>query len=246
MTENKFSKYLLYALGEIVLVVIGILVALYINNQSDMRKERIRELSYLQNIKTDLRLNIAEMDKYLDIRSSNIESAKRILEHFDGKPVDDYSAFNQLGVGIYNWQKFYMTNNTFQELVNSGNLAIISNTQIKNRLLDIESLYIKMKSEEDHYRFDTEKLIYEPLYGMMDLDPMVQNFTFRVSKGQAGKNTVLDKQYFDEYFKSTRLKNGFVMTILELDTMNGQMRELKAQSEQLIADIDAEMAEDAR
>ena len=44
MTENKVSKYLLYAFGEIVLVVIGILVALYINNMNDLRKERVREL----------------------------------------------------------------------------------------------------------------------------------------------------------------------------------------------------------
>lgn len=93
------------------------------------------------------------MDKYLETRTGNIASAKRILEHFDGKPISDYSAFNQDGVDIYSWKKFYMVNNTFQELVNSGNLAMISNARIKNQLLDIESLYTKMKSEEDHYRY---------------------------------------------------------------------------------------------
>lgn len=187
MTENKFSKYLLYALGEIILVVIGILVALYINNLNDMRKERVRELGYLENIKTDLKLNISEMDKFLAVRNNNIQSATKILEHFDGKPIEDFTAFNQLGVGIYNWQKFYTSNNTFQELVNSGNLAIISNHQIKNQLLDIEALYIKMKSEEDHYRFDTEKLIYEPLYEMMDLHPLVQNFCSKKAKARLAK-----------------------------------------------------------
>ena len=115
MTENRFSKYLLYSLGEIVLVVIGILVALYINNMNDLRKERVRELGYLENIKTDLKLNISEMDKFLAVRNNNIQSAAKILEHFDGKPINDYTAFNQLGVGIYNWQKFYMSDNTFQE-----------------------------------------------------------------------------------------------------------------------------------
>ncbi|MBP7371141.1 MAG: hypothetical protein KA902_06835 [Arenimonas sp.] len=241
MTENKVSKYLLYALGEIVLVVIGILVALYINNMNDLRKERVRELGYLDNIKTDLKLNIKEMDKFLAVRNNNIQSAAKILEHFDGKPIEDYTAFNQLGVGIYNWQKFYTSNNTFQELVNSGNLAIISNVKIKNQLLDIEALYKKMKSEEDHYRFDTEKLIYEPLYEMMDLNPLVQNFAFKISKGQSGKDVVLTGQYYDAYLKSIKLKNGFVMTILELETMNGQMQQLKAQSEALIVSIDDEM-----
>lgn len=244
MTENKFSKYLLYALGEIVLVVIGILVALYINNMNDQRKDRVRELSYLENIKADLKLNIVEMDKFLAVRNKNIQSAAKILEHFDGKPINDYTAFNQLGVGIYNWQKFYMSNNTFQELVNSGNLAAISNVGIKNQLLDIDGLYIKMKSEEDHYRFDTEKLIYEPLYEMMDLNPLVQNYTFQASNGQSGKDVVLTPEYFNAYFKSTKLKNGFVMTILELETMNEQMQALKAQSEALIVSIDEEMKAD--
>ena len=244
MTENRFSKYLLYSLGEIVLVVIGILVALYINNMNDLRKERVRELGYLENIKTDLKLNISEMDKFLAVRNNNIQSAAKILEHFDGKPIEDYTAFNQLGVGIYNWQKFYMTNNTFQELVNSGNLAIISNHKIKSKLLDIEATYKKMKSEEDHYRFDTEKLIYEPLYEMMDLNPLVQNYVFQESKGQAGKDVVLTSQYFEAYLKNTKLKNGFVMTILELETMNGQMQALKAQSEALIVSIDEEIKAD--
>lgn len=244
MTENKVSKYLLYAFGEIVLVVIGILVALYINNMNDLRKERVRELGYLENIKTDLKLNIAEMDKFLAVRNNNIQSAAKILEHFDGKPIEDYTAFNQLGVGIYNWQKFYMSDNTFQELVNSGNLATITNVKIKNQLLNIDALYKKMKSEEDHYRFDTEKLIYEPLYEMMDLNPLVQNFAFKESKGQSGKDVVLTSQYYDAYLKSIKLKNGFVMTILELETMNGQMQALKALSEALIVSIDEEMKVD--
>lgn len=241
LTENRFGKYLLYAIGEISLVIIGILVALYINNISDMRKERVRELGYLENIKADLRLNIAEMDKYLATRTADIDSANRILEHFEGKPITDYSAFNEDGVNIYSWHRFYMTNNTFQELVNSGSLAMISNARIKNQLLDIESLYKKMKGEEDHFRYDTEQLIYGPIYEIMDLNALVNNYAYRVSKGQSGKDVPLSKQDFDAYLKNRKLKNGFVMTVLEFDTMNAQMRDLKALSEALIVSIDDEI-----
>src|SRR5210317_248892 len=136
--ENKLGKYSLYAIGEILLVVIGILIALQINNQNDLRKDRIKEIHYLENIKTDLNINLVEMDRYLDVRTESIEAAKRIIEHFDGKPITDYSAFNADGVVIYNWQKFWQTNNTFQELVNSGNLALLSSDVIKTSLFDIE------------------------------------------------------------------------------------------------------------
>jgi len=242
LAESKVTKYLLYAAGEILLVVVGILIALQINNQNDLRKQRATELHYLENIKTDLDINLAEMDRYLDTRMECIAAANRILEHFDGKPITDYSAFNADGVMIYSWQKFWQNNNTFQELVNSGNLALLSNEAIKKKLLDIESLYKKMKSEEDHFRFDTETLIYQPLYELMDLNPLVNNFEYRVSDGKSGKDMPLSAEYFSEYLKNTKLKNGFVMTVLEFNTMNGQMREMKRMTEELVSLINVETA----
>ncbi len=239
--ESSFGKYLLYAIGEIVLVVIGILIALQINDANDTRKERLKEVHYLENIKTDLQFNIQEMDRYLAIRTGCIEAAQRIITHFEGEPITDYDAFNADGVSIYSWQKFYQSNNTFQELVNSGNLALITNESIKTRLLDLESLYKKMKSEEDHFRFDTEKLIYEPLYALMDLDQLVNNFEYRASGGESGKEVVLNAAFFEDYLKSQKLKNGFSMTILEFGTINEQMRMMKQMSEELITSIDAEI-----
>ena len=192
LAEGKTGRYLKYAIGEILLVVIGILIALQINNWNDARKIRVKELHYLQNIKSDLIVNIAEMQNYLADRNEKIAAAERILEHFEGKPISDISAFNADGVNIYSWQKFYQSNNTFQELVNSGNLAIISNDEIKNVLLNIESQYKKMKSEEEHFRFDTETMIYTPLYALMDLNPLVKNFEYTASQGQSGDAKPLD------------------------------------------------------
>lgn len=242
LAEHKVTRYLLYAAGEIFLVVAGILIALQINNQNDLRKDRVREIHYLANIKTDLGINLTEMDRYLEIRTECIAAASRILEHFEGKPITDYSAFNADGVLIYSWQKFWQNNNTFQELVNSGNLALISNDAIKKKLLDIESLYKKMKSEEDHFRFDTETLIYEPLYELMDLNPLVNDFEFRVSNGKSGKDMALSAEHFSGYLKNTKLKNGFAMTVLEFTTMNGQMREMKRMTEELVTLINGEIS----
>ena len=241
MLENRLGKYLLYAVGEILLVVIGILIALAINNQNDLRKDRAREIHYLENIRTDFEINLVEMDKYLDIRNKGIKAANRIIEHFEGKPITDYSAFNADGISIYEWQKFHLNNNTFQELVNSGNLALISNETIKKSLLDIEALYKIMKSEEDHYRFDTEKTLYEPLYELMDLRPMISAFEYRVSNGESGQKTDLDGEYFSEFLKNIKVKNGFVLTVLEFSKMNAQMSEIKRMTEDLILLIDVEI-----
>ena len=54
LSENKFSKYLIYAIGEIALVVIGILIALQINNQNEARKAKVLEIELIRLLITDL------------------------------------------------------------------------------------------------------------------------------------------------------------------------------------------------
>jgi sensor domain CHASE-containing protein len=54
LTENKFSKYLLYAIGEIILVVVGILIAVQLNNQNEFRKQKLIEIDILDGIRNDI------------------------------------------------------------------------------------------------------------------------------------------------------------------------------------------------
>ena len=241
LTEKRFSSYLLYAVGEIVLVVIGILIALQINNSNEDRKLRNKELHYLQNLKTDLNLNITELDKYITVRNSRIESANRVLEHFEGKPLTDLNDFAFHTTNIYIWQKFSQHDNTFQEITNSGNLALISNDTIKNGLLNLQALYKKLKNEEEHFRYDAEILLYEPSYGVLDLNPVVKNFTYQVTKGQAGENIALPKANYEAMLKDLKQKNGFVMAVYEFSVMNRQFNEMKTMCNSIIALIDKEL-----
>ena len=241
LSENKISKYLFYAVGEIVLVVIGILIALQINNSNEARKLRNQELHYLENLKTDLNLNIAELDEYMAIRNSRIESANKVLEHFEGKPLTDLNDFAFHTTNIYIWQKFSQHDNTVQERVNSGNLALISNDSIKNGLLNLQALYKKLKNEEAHFRYDAEVLLYEPSYGVLDLNPIVKNFTYQVSKGQAGENVKLPKANYEAMLKDIKQKNGFVMAVYEFTVMNMQFNEMKEMCNSIITMIDGEL-----
>jgi len=239
--DNKPVKYMRYAVGEVFLVVIGILIALQINNQNELNKERDREVHYLKNIKTDLYLNIAEIDRYIDTRTNAIESANIILEHFEGKPLTDLPAFSEHTINIYTWRKFFQNNNTFQELTNSGNLALISNDSIKTTLLNMELLYKIMKDEEAHFRYDAEVLLYEPSYGMIDLHYAVQNLTYRLSNGQAGENVELPREQYEMMLKDIKQKNGFVMAAYEFGAMNVQLEKMKAMCQDLVVLIDEEL-----
>ena len=65
LTENKFNKYLIYAIGEIILVVIGILIALQINNSNENRKERILENNLINKISINIEDDTNEYGKIL-------------------------------------------------------------------------------------------------------------------------------------------------------------------------------------
>lgn len=98
-----------------------------------------------------------------------------------------------------------------------------------------------MNSEEDHFRVDTETLIYKPLYELMDLTPLVNNFEYTVSNGHSVVDVKLSQEFFDEYLKNLMLKNGFAMNNLEFGVMNQQMRMMKSMSQDLIVLIEKEI-----
>jgi len=88
LTENKFSKYLIYAIGEIVLVVIGILIALTINNWNEQRKTNQQGLLLLSQLKLDGNSNlneVVELNNRLYINKQGIDSliVRLNKKHYD-------------------------------------------------------------------------------------------------------------------------------------------------------------------
>lgn len=241
LTENKISKYILYALGEIILVVIGILIALQINNLNEAKKTRTKEVAYLRNIKSDLESTNLEIDQYVINREERANAASNVVEHYNGKPVKDWNAFNKHTIDVYTWQRFYQTDNTFQELMNSGNFAIISNEAIKNQLLSIEKLYKKLKYSEDHFRYDAEITLYEPSYEMTDIHALSNNYFYQKSNGKEGFLGDLNEEHFREMLNDQKQKNGFVFAAMYFKGMNRTLLTIKESNEKVISLIDDEL-----
>ena len=89
LTENKFSKYLIYAIGEILLVVIGILIALSINNWNSNRIEKKSDYQLINALITDLKLKNEEILSDLDYGKSMIQNTENIIEYWSNtKRID--------------------------------------------------------------------------------------------------------------------------------------------------------------
>ncbi len=137
LTNNKVSKYLMYAIGEIVLVVIGILIALQINNWNENQKIRKQETIYIQNLKNDLNTQIKTLNFYIDFQDLIIQNSNIIIAHFNKNKgfynMDSiYPRLNDLSIRT----TFINNNSTLTEMINSGEINILSNQTLKKDLLD--------------------------------------------------------------------------------------------------------------
>ena len=136
MAENRFSKYLLYAIGEIVLVVIGILIALGINNWNQKRIEIEKETIAFNNLISDLEEQSASLKVNIETEKEMFKSGLYISEHFSrnkGFVNNDtlLSKLNLLGMR----KTFSPIKTTFDELKSTGNITLIRNENLKRSII---------------------------------------------------------------------------------------------------------------
>jgi len=165
LSENKFSKYLIYAIGEIVLVVIGILIALQVNNWNEIRKFNKEGVKFMQELKSefsDNRIILNERIRFLDDANNCVRTVLGFMnkESAEIQQINIDSIINKsLVYGNYN-----PANSTILELISSGKLNLIKNDSLKKNLF--KWLQILEDSDEDFKNQDlqTATLLIPYLY----------------------------------------------------------------------------------
>jgi hypothetical protein len=137
LTENKFSKYLIYAIGEIFLVVIGILIALQINNGNEYRKERAEEIKMLENFKTTIKGDFDQVSNFSKTFDGTDRAIYYILKH-----MEEDLAYNDSLKTHFRQTTALWSPKIDQEVfatLSSSDLNIISNDSIKNEIISYYS-----------------------------------------------------------------------------------------------------------
>jgi hypothetical protein len=125
LTENKVNKYFLYAIGEIILVIIGILIALYINNRNEVRIIENKYISNLQQVQNELEVNIENTTKGINYYLNKMANIGTVMH--DTLTIESYiidmnnpnskpSEGNGLNYIIFNTTQVNILNNSFIKL----------------------------------------------------------------------------------------------------------------------------------
>ena len=144
--SGTIRKYIIYAFGEIALVVLGILIALQINNWNEARINKLQEQRILLHIHEEFQLNRSKLDEVRGIMNRNQSACNKIIslvgsskQELEENNLDSLIHFSTMYVG-YN-----PTQNVLSDLLNSGRLQLITDEEIRNLLFEWSQVLLEMQ-----------------------------------------------------------------------------------------------------
>ncbi len=227
LIEGSLKKYLIYALGEIALVVIGILIALQLNDWSQFREERKLEIEILGEIKDNLLqdLNIEHIQnlKYLN---HTYKSSQIILDHLNNDlPYQDSLAKH------FAWlpssANFDPVTSGF-ELLNSTGVNIITNDSLRMNISVLYGVHYTWLSE---FLKDRQYLNNTPLFN----DMMKKFNTFKIYDSATPRD--YEKLKIDDDFKVLVQQNGHIIG----ETIENYEKVIIKKAHQLVGEISEEI-----
>lgn len=155
LTENKFSKYLLYAIGEIILVVIGIMIALQFNNLNEEKKKQRNIDQLIIDIEQDLLANYNAANRVLHFYRAQDSIFKRIANNTLTK--EDYDNNNNLSYLTMSWEHLIPIDKNINQLVESEKIVqsqlkpiIKAAKALQHRQIVLEEIWTNLEENIDY------------------------------------------------------------------------------------------------
>ncbi|MBT30234.1 MAG: hypothetical protein CMO01_11290 [Thalassobius sp.] len=239
LTEGKMSKYLKYALGEIILVVIGILIALQIKTWNENYSNNKEGQRYLLALKGEFENNKEILKSVMVLNQMNTNAALAILENTGpDEPEIDKIVFDSLLLHTIGSEiEFRPNNEIIEQVLSSGKLSLIKSAELRKTLLSWNSTLKKVRFQEAELSDNRFKLI-DFLMQQINYRKVVNNiygsaFGYSQSKFQTKNTLVLQSLEFENmlttfvnvsYFADKR----FVATYSKIDEILSQIeKEIK-------------------
>ena len=247
--DNQFLRYSRYAIGEILLVMVGILLALQVNNWNNLRSERALEVKYLRGIKADLQVDLINLKTFIDDKELKYISAAAILEMDAPQTASELDALDSIIWNVFGWVRYDQSTNTLDELIGSGNLSLIKNDSIKRMIQNIKQSNISVQGSVEHMRREYDYYLYDRSAALREMAPFV-DLGESVKQNKRIENLNLDEAKLIIFREQSHVllndlifRNGLKLAIGNNLGMSRDCLKLYADVEKLIDFINEELGE---
>lgn len=157
LAENRVSKYFLYAAGEIALVVIGILLAFQIDTWGKKNQDNRAAIEFYKNTKQQLLSDRGNIEGQIDYNARYREAYVFAINAITSGDRSHRDSLSVLATTLADYSDFDRQGNIYESMVTSGDIKLLKNDDIKNRLRQLEETYIYLnRMESIHLDFIME------------------------------------------------------------------------------------------
>jgi len=231
------GKYFKYAIGEIILVVIGILIALSINNWNENRKNYIKSNAILLNLKTEFLTNKADLLETSERNTKKYNLVKEILS-FTGQANENLTKekSDELIYNIFAGNTADVSTGFIDDLLNSSNIYLIKNDSLRQKLTNWNKELFDHKTESE--------VDYRIFYRNNFILFMQKNYSYEKRGNNILPNLEFKSTFTKDYksiYKSKEFENIVITKLILLNNANKGYKELIDIIDEIISLIDKEI-----
>jgi len=208
LLENKTGKYFKYAIGEIILVVIGILIALQINSWYGKQVNNAKQEKYLESIVNDLNQQLLNLDYHLNEENENLLDIQKLVSIYNKNKRFDLNdtTLNYFG-SVFDRTTFLANRPTYTQLLSTGDIGLINNAEIRDEIVkyyqDIERRELVVQKNND-----VKDLVINPIFLKnidINLPNMTKSFTMNETYPRQLKQTNINLLQKDILFETVNI-----------------------------------------
>ncbi|MFC4722925.1 DUF6090 family protein [Geojedonia litorea] len=201
LDQNKTGRYLKYAIGEIILVMIGILLALQVNNWNNNRELKKEELKVLKSLYKEFNENLSSFDIAYKFHLNRKNDIKTMMTSNPSELSLD--SLRSLNASVSNNLTFDPFQGIYNSVINSGKIELISNDSLKIKIARFQDLLNDYKEEETNTMIFTQNNLYP-----FQLDGSKLNFNIAYDIRESSKEEQIElKQSIVQLIESDKYEN---------------------------------------
>lgn len=235
IASGKVIKFLRYAVAEIFLLVVGILIALQINNWNENLQVKREEHKTLKSLQESIKNNIVEFDTIFDAQILRSQSIKEALL----TDISEKSSYylDSLVRRIVSTHTFDPSSGVYYSIINSGKLELISNDTLKARISRLYDLVRDYQESEDEVTAYTEVHLEQYFIENYSIDPMVLAGV-RKRTAQEEQN---DKANYVKNITSQKAKNVYILLLKKMENIFTKGQNLDLEYNSLLNQLETEI-----